>query len=154
MAPTKKPQPRHASNDDPLFDLDDFKSHELQIQATNITRNNPAPANAKLSLVEFMKNGLILDTPSSFLAQGDGVELKLRLVHGEKTEQLFMLKGSVTHAETFENNLGTNEAPQIELRDRITVQLSSYDKESWSALQRIYGDRQQAIDQFFKMVRE
>lgn len=141
---------KSSSDEEILFDPNDFQSHEVQLSATNATRGVGAPASAQLSLVEFLKSGLVIDAPGSFFSVNDAVEMKIRLLVGDKTEQLFMVKGSVHQVETFENNV----QGKLEIRDRVTVQLSSFDKNAWTALQRIYGDRQAAIEQFFKMVKD
>ena len=144
------PKPKAPATTELLFDPGDFQSHSIQLSATNATRGVSAPPTAQLSLVEFLKSGLVIDAPGSFFSLNDAVEMKIRLLVGDKTEQLFMVKGSVQQVETFENQL----QGKLEIRDRVSVQLSSFDKTAWTALQRIYGDRQAAIEQFFKMVKD
>ena len=132
----------------------DFKSVRLEIALVNHTtrtevRNGTRTyggaktkdPNAKIGLVEFLEQGMVIEAPKNSCSTGHNVMLEIEVV-GAPRSLSFHCSGKVISKELI--------SPET---DSLTVQLVQYGELQWVALQEIYSSRQNEIERFFQSVR-
>ena len=123
---------------DELFNLNDFNSIQLKIELTNTTRNqqivNPK---VKISIVEFMDQGVVLEVPPGAAEVGHYMSLSIEWKDSAGKPGLFHSGGKVIEAE----------------KSRIAIELTQFEQAEWEAFQGLYAQRQDDILKFFAAVR-
>lgn len=153
-ARTSKAQTPETTQIESILNPTDFRSVRLEIALVNNTtrtevRNGTRTyggaktkdPNAKIGLLEFLEQGMIIEAPKNCCSTGHNILLEIDVV-GASKELNFQCSGKVAAKEPISTET-----------DSLSIQLVQYEELQWVALQEIYSSRQSEIERFFQSVR-
>ena len=146
-----KNSPIDASN---VFKASDFQSIRLKVYFKNNTTHTEANSD-HCTLEEIGDKILVFGIPAKSCNSKHNVMCSIRKIEpGSKNEtEIFSFTGKVKEIENSEDNktIGSND-DEIEIM-RVTIECFQYDEESWRNLEKIFGARQDEINEFLKAAR-
>lgn len=145
-----------AAKEELVLDPADFRSIEIHLELYNSTTNTEIKAgkrfyggksvadpDAKIELVEFTDDGLVIDAPKRACASGHVLMIRIRTKGSKAEDDMdFEVRGTVTAVAT-----------EDESRDIITLRLSDFEEYDWYAFQRVFSKRQEQILEFLEAVK-
>ena len=154
-----------AAEEEILIEPGDFKSIRIVIsRLTNHTagtelkdgmrmiegknaKKDRKDTNLEINFLEFLEGkedheeGVILDVPPNTCAEGHNITIQLNTLNA-KADVKLELMGKVVNYEALDQKRG-----------KVVLELTQYDKKSWTALQNIFSSRQAEILEFFQAVK-
>jgi hypothetical protein len=118
------------------------QSIEFRISASNETSHTQisdgSPTSPKITLIEFLEQGLALELPKNSCAQGHHLSLAIQVTSPPERAMRFSMTAKVDAL--------TKQPDQTERADLALIQ---FKEDAWNAFLRLFASRQAEIEDFF-----
>jgi hypothetical protein len=119
--------------------METFATIRVSATVINTTTKKEIRRGAKLGIIEFLEQGLVVELPSRACDVGHYLTIHLDVVDMREEKTKFITGSKVDATQHLQGDV-----------DQVTLNLIQYDKAAWAKFQSLFGSRQTEIENFLK----